>query len=478
MEALAEAMAAHGVPMSASQAWRICKALDLKPWQVESWMTSHDPDFWEKASDVCGLYLDPPENAVVWSVDEKSGMQAKSRINPTKPAIPGAPVRREFEYKRNGTAVLFAALDVHDGGVAGWVTDSTKSENFVAFLADLVRLTPAGLDLHCIADNLSAHKTEGASWQIHSIAYRGTSFEELDLEAVLARHPQLALVDELAHANVPGAGHEHRWQDVEEILSAGIDVDTTLNVANIASLGPLVAQITGVRLAEAVPDEFLRSGELKLVDLEPAALRRRLAQGLVFEKARADAALSSYFRFANLSALQELASLWLDESVVDPVAAYLAAHGVDQARCTVVVVGLEGSPFDQWLIRYAGCVAEVSDARLVGIHVSPDDNLEQLPAGVLDQDRRLLEALGGSLRELRAQDAAVELVQAATRAGASQLVIGSRRRSRLSRRLGGSMVDRVLQAAIDLPVQLVNVGQPGKQSGGRKPRRDRARSTP
>ncbi len=140
MEALAEAMAAHGVPMSASQAWRICKALDLKPWQVESWMTSHDPDFWEKASDVCGLYLDPPQNAVVWSVDEKSGMQAKSRINPTKPAVPGAPVRREFEYKRNGTAVLFAALDVHDGGVAGWVTDSTKSENFVAFLADLVRL--------------------------------------------------------------------------------------------------------------------------------------------------------------------------------------------------------------------------------------------------------------------------------------------------------------------------------------------------
>ena len=91
MEALAEAMAAHGVPMSASQAWRICKALDLKPWQVESWMTSHDPDFWEKASDVCGLYLDPPQNAVVWSVDEKSGMQAKSRINPTKPAIPGSP---------------------------------------------------------------------------------------------------------------------------------------------------------------------------------------------------------------------------------------------------------------------------------------------------------------------------------------------------------------------------------------------------
>jgi transposase len=160
MEALAEAMAAHGVPISASQIWRICSGLDLKPWQVESWMTSHDPDFWEKAGDVCGLYLNPPENAVVWSVDEKSGMQAKSRVNPSRPAVPGIPARREFEYRRNGTAVLFAGLDVHEGTVAGWVTDSTRSDNFVEFLSDLVAQTPEGLDLHCIADNLSAHKTD------------------------------------------------------------------------------------------------------------------------------------------------------------------------------------------------------------------------------------------------------------------------------------------------------------------------------
>ena len=159
MEALAEVMNAHGVAISASQVWRICKALDLKPWQVESWMTSHDPDFWEKAGDVCGLYLNPPENAVIWSVDEKSGMQAKSRINPTRPAVPGIAARREFEYRRHGTAVLFAGLNVHQGGVAGWVTDSTRSENFVDFLADLVRQTPAGLELHCILDNLKTHST-------------------------------------------------------------------------------------------------------------------------------------------------------------------------------------------------------------------------------------------------------------------------------------------------------------------------------
>lgn len=159
MDALADAMAAHGVPISASQAWRICKALDLKPWQTQSWMTSHDPDFWEKAADVCGLYLDPPTNAVVWSVDEKSQIQAKSRVSPTLPAIPGAPVRRDHGYKRHGTRVLFAGLDVHSGQVAGWVTDSTRSENFVEFLGDLVAQTPRHLHLHCIVDNLKTHST-------------------------------------------------------------------------------------------------------------------------------------------------------------------------------------------------------------------------------------------------------------------------------------------------------------------------------
>ncbi len=122
-------------------------------------MTSHDPDFWQKAADVCGLYLNPPENAVVWSVDEKSGIQAKSRINPTRPAVPGIARRQEFEYRRNGTAVLFAGLNVHDGDVAGWFTDSTRSDNFVEFLGDLDAQTPSGMELHCIVNNFSAHFT-------------------------------------------------------------------------------------------------------------------------------------------------------------------------------------------------------------------------------------------------------------------------------------------------------------------------------
>jgi transposase len=161
MDALAEAMAAHGVPISASQIWRICKALDLKPWQTQSWMTSHDPDFWAKAADVCGLYLNPPTNAIVWSVDEKSQIQAKSRVNPTMPPRPGTPARRDYGYKRHGTRVLFAGLDVHSGEVVGWVTDSTRSENFVEFLGDLVAATPRHLHLHCIVDNLKTHGTDG-----------------------------------------------------------------------------------------------------------------------------------------------------------------------------------------------------------------------------------------------------------------------------------------------------------------------------
>jgi transposase len=170
------------VGISASQVWRICRALDLKPWQVRSWMTSHDPDFLAKAAEVCGLYLHPPQGAVVFSVDEKTGMQARSRVNPTIPAMPGRPARQEFEYRRHGTAVLFAALDVHHGQVIPQLSDSSRSANFVAFLADLDAAVPADQALHVIADNLSAHKT-------------------LAVREFLAAHPRISLHHTPTHAS-------------------------------------------------------------------------------------------------------------------------------------------------------------------------------------------------------------------------------------------------------------------------------------
>jgi two-component system sensor histidine kinase KdpD len=299
-----------------------------------------------------------------------------------------------------------------------------------------------------------------------TVTYRGASFEELDIIAVLERRPGLALVDELAHANLPGERHEKRWQDVGELLANGIDVYTTLNVANMESLSALVSQVTGVRQAEPVPDAFLRASEIKLVDLAPAALRHRLAQGLVVPQERVDAALSSYFRFANLAALRELAQLWLDDSVPDPVTAFLAARGVSNpVQASVIVVGLEGSPADEWLIRYAARLAGLSDARLQGVHVRALDNLGRSAAARLEQDRQLLGELRGTLVEVRADDTPSGLIQAAHQAGACQLVIGSSRRSRWSRLLNGSTVaDQVLRTAGDLPVQVVNVGRPDKSS--------------
>jgi len=299
-----------------------------------------------------------------------------------------------------------------------------------------------------------------------TVVYRGASFAELDVEAVLDRRPELAVVDELAHANLPGERHGNRWQDVGDLLASGIDVYTTLNVANIESLGPTVSLITGVRRAEPVPDAFVRAGEIKLVDLAPAALRRRLDQGLVVPEDQVDAALSNYFRFANLAALRELVQLWLDDSVPDPVAAFAAAHGISEpVQASVVMVGLEGSPADEWLIRYAAHLAELCDAALQGVHVRAIDNLDRPPAARLEKDRRLLGELGGTLLEVRAGDVASGLIRAARQAGATQLVIGSHRRSRWSRLLTESTVaDQVLRAAGNLPVQVVNVGRPDKNS--------------
>jgi two-component system, OmpR family, sensor histidine kinase KdpD len=294
-----------------------------------------------------------------------------------------------------------------------------------------------------------------------TVSYRGASFDDLDVAMVLARRPTLALVDELPHANLPGERHAQRWQDVDELLAAGIHVHTTLNVANIESLGELVATITGANPAELVPDTFLRGGEIRLVELEPSALRRRLTQGLVFAEEQVDAALSNYFRFANLAALHELAHLWLDDSVPDPVGTFRAAHDIrDPVKSTVIVVGLDGSPSDEWLIRYAACCAGLSDVSVQGVHVRAIDNLDRPAGEQIDEDRRLLNELDGTLLEVRADDPATGLIQAAHNAAAAQLVIGSRKRSRRSLRSKRSTAGQVLRTAGDLPVQVVNVGRP------------------
>ena len=179
------------------------------------------------------------------------------------------------------------------------------------------------------------------------LEYRGTEFEEMDIDAVLARKPQLALVDELAHTNVPGSRNAKRWQDVEELLDAGIDVVSTVNIQHLESLNDVVERITGVVQRETVPDEVVRRAEqVELVDMTPEALRRRMAHGNIYPAERVDAALGNYFRPGNLAALRELALLWVADRVDETLQQYMVDHGITAAWETRerVVVAVTGAP--------------------------------------------------------------------------------------------------------------------------------------
>src|SRR5487761_2317816 len=168
----------------------------------------------------------------------------------------------------------------------------------------------------------------------------------MDLDAVLARHPRVVLVDELAHTNVPGGRHQKRWQDVEELLEAGIDVITTVNIQHLESVNDVVEKITGVIQRETVPDAVVRRAEqAELVDVTPEALRRRMAHGNIYAADKVDASLSNYFRVGNLSALREIALLWLADRVEDALQRYQNDHDIDHTWETRerLIVGVTGT---------------------------------------------------------------------------------------------------------------------------------------
>ena len=188
------------------------------------------------------------------------------------------------------------------------------------------------------------------------------------LDALLARRPEVALVDELAHTNVPGSRNEKRWQDVEELLDAGIDVISTLNIQHLESLNDVVEQITGVKQRETIPDEVVRrADQLQLVDLAVETIRARLARGDIYPAERIDAALGNYFRPGNLGALRELALLWVADRVEEGLAAYRERHGIEQPWETRerVLVALTGSPDGDRLIRRAARMAQRANGELV-----------------------------------------------------------------------------------------------------------------
>ncbi|WP_066039167.1 ATP-binding protein [Herbiconiux solani] len=293
------------------------------------------------------------------------------------------------------------------------------------------------------------------------VSYRGVELAEMDLDAVLARAPQIALVDELAHTNAPGLAHEKRWRDVETLLDAGIDVISTVNIQHIESLNDVVQQITGVPQRETIPDAVLREADqIEVVDLAPQALRDRLSEGVVYPAARIDAALSNYFRLGNLTALRELALLWLADEVDSSLQKYRAEHGIGQkweAR-ERVVVALTGGPEGETLLRRGSRIAARSaGGQLLAVHVTSQDGLRQADPGALAAQRSLVESLGGSFHQVVGSDIPEALVQFAKASNATQLVIGVSRRSRLAAVFTGPGIGAtVIRESGDIDVHIVN----------------------
>ncbi len=290
------------------------------------------------------------------------------------------------------------------------------------------------------------------------LTHRGAMFEEMDVDGVLARRPPVVLVDELAHTNVPGSRNPKRHQDVEELLAAGIDVITTVNVQHLESMNDVVEQITGVKQHETVPDAVVRAADqVELVDMTPEALRRRMAHGNIYGAEKVDAALGNYFRVGNLTALRELALLWVADKVDAGLQEYLEAQGISGTWETRerVVVAVTGSPSGDHLIRRAARIARRTKADLLGVHVQATDGLVDAPPELLERHRQLLADLDGDYHEVVGPDVAKALTQFARGEHATQLVLGATRRSRWSELTRGSVINAVLREAFDIDVHII-----------------------
>ena len=290
------------------------------------------------------------------------------------------------------------------------------------------------------------------------VEYRGGTFPELDVAAVLARNPQVVLVDELAHTNTPGSKNPKRWQDVEELLAAGITVITTVNVQHLDSLNDVVTQITGIEQQEKVPDDIVRAADqIELVDITPEALRRRLSHGNVYAPERVDAALSNYFRRGNLTALRELALLWLADQVDAALAKYRADNKITdtwEAR-ERVVVAVTGGAESETLVRRASRIASKSSAELMVVHVVRGDGLSGVSAPQMGKVRELALSLGATLHTVVGDDVPTALLDFARERNATQLVLGTSRRSRWARMFDEGIGAAVVQHSGKIDVHMV-----------------------
>ncbi|PKH38348.1 two-component system, OmpR family, sensor histidine kinase KdpD [Nocardioides alpinus] len=305
------------------------------------------------------------------------------------------------------------------------------------------------------------------------VDYRGTVQEEMDLEAILARHPDVVLVDELAHTNVPGSTHDKRWQDVEALRDAGIEVITTVNIQHVESLNDVTEAITGVRQRETVPDHVVRSADqIELVDMSPQSLRRRMAHGNIYAADKIDAALSRYFREGNLTALRELALLWLADRVDEGLERYRDQHDIEATWATRerIVVPVSGGPESTTLMRRAARIAtRRSGGEWQALYVTRRDGLTGISPDSLTHLAAKADELGGTFHTVVGDDPADAILAFARAENATQVVIGASRRGRVSTVVRPGVGERVVAGSGDIDIHIVTHDYARGRSTDRRP---------
>jgi two-component system sensor histidine kinase KdpD len=298
------------------------------------------------------------------------------------------------------------------------------------------------------------------------IEYRGVVLEEMDLDAILRRRPQLCVVDELAHTNVPGNRHEKRYQDVLELLDAGVGVLTAVNIQHLETLNDAVGRVTGVRVRETVPDTFLdRADEVVNVDVTVQELQSRLRQGKVYKPEKVEQALSNFFRETNLSTLRELALRAVADEVGDKAASHRQREGLEPALIPErVMVCMSSSADAPRVIRIGSRIAGRLGARWYAVYV---ETPREAPGRITPADRDALqrnialsESLGATVVRVKADRAADGLIEFAKREGITHVIFGQSARSRWEILMKGSTLNRFLEEVRDAAVQVVPLGEP------------------
>ncbi len=291
-----------------------------------------------------------------------------------------------------------------------------------------------------------------------TLGYRGTRFEEMDLDAVLARHPKVALVDELAHTNVPGSRHAKRWEDVMEILDAGIDVITTVNIQHLESIADAVETMTRTKVRERVPDRVVRrADQIELVDSSPEALRRRMLHGNIYPKAKVPQALTHFFQTDNLIALRELALRFLADETEEELLEHLQRRqaGIVWETNERILVAVSAAPGTDAIVRRAARMAARVKAQLKVLHVNAGDAALRSDDQQLGLLRQVSTDVGASWNEVEADDPALAVIEFARDHQITQIVVGSSSRTRWQElKGGGSIVRKISRLAGDAGIDV------------------------